>query len=83
MSTTTFDVGMTCEGCANACKRILNKVEGGRLPSAAFILRLRWLACPSGVTEVVTDVDAKTVRVSTFSGSPPNCSLLCHTNRSS
>ena len=41
MSTqTTFNVGMTCEGCANACKRILGKVEG--------------------VTEIVTDVEAKT-----------------------
>jgi len=23
-----FEVGMTCEGCANACKRILGKVDG-------------------------------------------------------
>lgn len=28
MTETQFDVGMTCEGCANAVKRILGKVEG-------------------------------------------------------
>jgi copper chaperone len=26
--TVVFNVGMTCEGCANACKRILGKLEG-------------------------------------------------------
>ena len=26
--TTKFAVGMTCEGCANACKRICGKIEG-------------------------------------------------------
>ena len=26
--TTKFDVGMTCEGCASAVKRVLGKVEG-------------------------------------------------------
>ena len=26
--TTLFNVGMTCEGCANACKRILGKIDG-------------------------------------------------------
>ncbi|EKU22660.1 hypothetical protein NSK_008095 [Nannochloropsis salina CCMP1776] len=26
--TTTFHVGMTCDGCANAVKRILGKMEG-------------------------------------------------------
>ena len=26
--TTKFDVGMTCEGCANAVKRVLTKIEG-------------------------------------------------------
>ena len=25
---TLFSVGMTCEGCAGACKRILGKVDG-------------------------------------------------------
>ena len=28
MSSTKFKVGMTCGGCANACKRILSKIEG-------------------------------------------------------
>ncbi|CAB9507623.1 Copper transport protein ATOX1 [Seminavis robusta] len=28
MPETKFNVGMTCEGCANAVKRILGKVEG-------------------------------------------------------
>ena len=28
MSTTNFKVGMTCDGCANAVKRILGKIEG-------------------------------------------------------
>lgn len=28
MSTTTFKVGMTCDGCANAVKRILGKIDG-------------------------------------------------------
>ncbi|OEU17560.1 copper chaperone-like protein [Fragilariopsis cylindrus CCMP1102] len=28
MPETTFDVGMTCEGCANAVKRIFKKMEG-------------------------------------------------------
>eukprot|EP00985_Skeletonema_marinoi_P006308 scaffold2728_cov137-Skeletonema_marinoi.AAC.6 len=28
MAETRFDVGMTCEGCANAVKRILGKVDG-------------------------------------------------------
>ncbi|KAL7496912.1 hypothetical protein ACHAWT_005150 [Skeletonema menzelii] len=28
MTETRFDVGMTCEGCANAVKRILGKVDG-------------------------------------------------------
>jgi len=23
-----FEVGMTCDGCANACKRILGKIDG-------------------------------------------------------
>ena len=41
--TINFNAGMTCEGCANAIKRILNKVDG--------------------VTDVVTDVSAKTVVV--------------------
>jgi len=27
-TTTKFQVGMTCEGCANAIKRILGKIEG-------------------------------------------------------
>lgn len=27
-TTTKFDVGMTCEGCAAAVKRILGKIEG-------------------------------------------------------
>eukprot|EP00591_Stephanopyxis_turris_P011117 CAMPEP_0195516676 /NCGR_PEP_ID=MMETSP0794_2-20130614/8277_1 /TAXON_ID=515487 /ORGANISM="Stephanopyxis turris, Strain CCMP 815" /LENGTH=75 /DNA_ID=CAMNT_0040645329 /DNA_START=47 /DNA_END=274 /DNA_ORIENTATION=- len=27
-STVTFEVGMTCGGCANACKRILSKQAG-------------------------------------------------------
>ncbi|KAG5183643.1 copper chaperone [Tribonema minus] len=26
--TVVFKVGMTCEGCANACKRILGKMSG-------------------------------------------------------
>jgi copper chaperone len=26
--TVNFNVGMTCEGCANACKRILGKLDG-------------------------------------------------------
>eukprot|EP00537_Pseudo-nitzschia_pungens_P010267 CAMPEP_0172389226 /NCGR_PEP_ID=MMETSP1061-20121228/6179_1 /TAXON_ID=37318 /ORGANISM="Pseudo-nitzschia pungens, Strain cf. pungens" /LENGTH=73 /DNA_ID=CAMNT_0013119335 /DNA_START=49 /DNA_END=270 /DNA_ORIENTATION=- len=43
MTETKFDVGMTCDGCANAVKRILKKIEG--------------------VTEIVTDVDAKSVVV--------------------
>lgn len=25
---TEFKVGMTCEGCSNACTRILNKIDG-------------------------------------------------------
>eukprot|EP00580_Thalassiosira_gravida_P004114 CAMPEP_0201598628 /NCGR_PEP_ID=MMETSP0492-20130828/368_1 /ASSEMBLY_ACC=CAM_ASM_000837 /TAXON_ID=420259 /ORGANISM="Thalassiosira gravida, Strain GMp14c1" /LENGTH=73 /DNA_ID=CAMNT_0048061061 /DNA_START=98 /DNA_END=319 /DNA_ORIENTATION=+ len=28
MTETVFDVGMTCEGCANAVKRILGKLDG-------------------------------------------------------
>ena len=28
VQTTTFAVGMTCDGCANAVKRILGKIEG-------------------------------------------------------
>ncbi|KAL3769387.1 hypothetical protein ACHAWU_008796 [Discostella pseudostelligera] len=28
MTETRFDVGMTCEGCAGAVKRILGKIEG-------------------------------------------------------
>eukprot|EP00567_Pseudictyota_dubia_P018180 CAMPEP_0197439710 /NCGR_PEP_ID=MMETSP1175-20131217/6386_1 /TAXON_ID=1003142 /ORGANISM="Triceratium dubium, Strain CCMP147" /LENGTH=73 /DNA_ID=CAMNT_0042969669 /DNA_START=48 /DNA_END=269 /DNA_ORIENTATION=+ len=28
MPETKFDVGMTCEGCANAVKRILGKIDG-------------------------------------------------------
>ncbi|KAL7439470.1 hypothetical protein ACHAXM_007084 [Skeletonema potamos] len=28
MTETRFDVGMTCEGCANAVKKILGKLEG-------------------------------------------------------
>ena len=28
MPVTEFRVGMTCEGCSNACTRILSKVEG-------------------------------------------------------
>jgi len=28
MPETRFDVGMTCEGCASAVKRILGKVDG-------------------------------------------------------
>eukprot|EP00536_Pseudo-nitzschia_multiseries_P012384 jgi/Psemu1/208494/e_gw1.471.2.1 len=43
MTETKFDVGMTCDGCANAVKRVLKKIEG--------------------VTEIVTDVDAKSVVV--------------------
>ncbi|KAL7525994.1 hypothetical protein ACHAWF_001592 [Thalassiosira exigua] len=43
MAETRFDVGMTCEGCANAVKRILGKVDG--------------------VTEIQTNVEAKTVVV--------------------
>eukprot|EP00579_Thalassiosira_antarctica_P007665 CAMPEP_0201882678 /NCGR_PEP_ID=MMETSP0902-20130614/14343_1 /ASSEMBLY_ACC=CAM_ASM_000551 /TAXON_ID=420261 /ORGANISM="Thalassiosira antarctica, Strain CCMP982" /LENGTH=73 /DNA_ID=CAMNT_0048411259 /DNA_START=62 /DNA_END=283 /DNA_ORIENTATION=- len=43
MTETRFDVGMTCEGCAGAVKRILGKVEG--------------------VTNIDTNVDAKTVVV--------------------
>ncbi|KAL7533900.1 hypothetical protein ACHAXR_005516 [Thalassiosira sp. AJA248-18] len=43
MTETRFDVGMTCEGCANAVKRILGKVEG--------------------VTDIKTNVEAKTVVV--------------------
>ncbi|GAB5036616.1 copper chaperone [Nannochloropsis oceanica] len=27
-TTTTFNVGMTCEGCSNAIRRILGKMEG-------------------------------------------------------
>ena len=27
-SMTEFKVGMTCDGCSNACTRILNKIEG-------------------------------------------------------
>ncbi|KAL9189496.1 hypothetical protein ACHAXT_009171 [Thalassiosira profunda] len=43
MTETRFDVGMTCEGCASAVKRILGKVDG--------------------VTDVATNVEAKTVVV--------------------
>lgn len=43
MTETRFDVGMTCEGCAGAVKRILGKVEG--------------------VTDIETNVEAKTVVV--------------------
>lgn len=43
MTETRFDVGMTCEGCAGAVKRILGKVEG--------------------VTNIETNVDAKSVVV--------------------
>ncbi|KAL7454839.1 hypothetical protein ACHAWC_009306 [Mediolabrus comicus] len=28
MTETRFDVGMTCDGCANAVKRILGKIDG-------------------------------------------------------
>jgi len=28
MGTTVFEVGMTCDGCSAAIKRILNKIEG-------------------------------------------------------
>eukprot|EP00529_Nitzschia_sp_RCC80_P038294 CAMPEP_0113467472 /NCGR_PEP_ID=MMETSP0014_2-20120614/14831_1 /TAXON_ID=2857 /ORGANISM="Nitzschia sp." /LENGTH=72 /DNA_ID=CAMNT_0000359779 /DNA_START=133 /DNA_END=351 /DNA_ORIENTATION=+ /assembly_acc=CAM_ASM_000159 len=28
MVETRFDVGMTCEGCANAVKRVLGKIDG-------------------------------------------------------
>eukprot|EP00339_Tiarina_fusa_P012248 CAMPEP_0117053686 /NCGR_PEP_ID=MMETSP0472-20121206/37146_1 /TAXON_ID=693140 ORGANISM="Tiarina fusus, Strain LIS" /NCGR_SAMPLE_ID=MMETSP0472 /ASSEMBLY_ACC=CAM_ASM_000603 /LENGTH=72 /DNA_ID=CAMNT_0004768863 /DNA_START=38 /DNA_END=256 /DNA_ORIENTATION=- len=28
MTQTKFDVGMTCEGCASAVKRILGKIDG-------------------------------------------------------
>ena len=28
MVQTLFNAGMTCEGCAKACKRILNKIDG-------------------------------------------------------
>eukprot|EP00934_Nitzschia_sp_Nitz4_P004846 Nitzschia sp. Nitz4//scaffold29_size155292//72439//73114//NITZ4_002661-RA/size155292-augustus-gene-0.71-mRNA-1//1//CDS//3329546457//4836//frame0 len=28
MTTTQFKVGMTCEGCASAVQRVLNKIEG-------------------------------------------------------
>jgi len=28
MTETRFDVGMTCEGCASAVKRILGKIDG-------------------------------------------------------
>eukprot|EP00563_Minutocellus_polymorphus_P006611 CAMPEP_0181038740 /NCGR_PEP_ID=MMETSP1070-20121207/10091_1 /TAXON_ID=265543 /ORGANISM="Minutocellus polymorphus, Strain NH13" /LENGTH=73 /DNA_ID=CAMNT_0023116533 /DNA_START=45 /DNA_END=266 /DNA_ORIENTATION=+ len=40
-----FNVGMTCEGCASAVKRILGKIDG--------------------VTDVQTNVEAKTVVVVT------------------
>eukprot|EP01082_Thalassiosira_pseudonana_P000173 g113.t1 g113 contig1:268114-268794(-) len=43
MAETRFDVGMTCEGCASAVKRILGKVEG--------------------VTDIQTNVEAKSVAV--------------------
>lgn len=43
MTETRFDVGMTCDGCANAVKRILGKIEG--------------------VTNIDTNVEAKTVDV--------------------
>eukprot|EP00584_Thalassiosira_punctigera_P007772 CAMPEP_0172532530 /NCGR_PEP_ID=MMETSP1067-20121228/5551_1 /TAXON_ID=265564 ORGANISM="Thalassiosira punctigera, Strain Tpunct2005C2" /NCGR_SAMPLE_ID=MMETSP1067 /ASSEMBLY_ACC=CAM_ASM_000444 /LENGTH=73 /DNA_ID=CAMNT_0013317061 /DNA_START=240 /DNA_END=461 /DNA_ORIENTATION=+ len=43
MTETRFDVGMTCEGCASAVKRILSKLDG--------------------VTNIDTNVEAKTVVV--------------------
>eukprot|EP00538_Stauroneis_constricta_P005435 CAMPEP_0119559186 /NCGR_PEP_ID=MMETSP1352-20130426/12131_1 /TAXON_ID=265584 /ORGANISM="Stauroneis constricta, Strain CCMP1120" /LENGTH=72 /DNA_ID=CAMNT_0007606813 /DNA_START=105 /DNA_END=323 /DNA_ORIENTATION=+ len=43
MAQTTFNVGMTCEGCAGAVKRILGKIDG--------------------VSDIQTDVQAKTVIV--------------------
>ena len=36
MKQVTFDVGMTCDGCANAVKRILGKVEGESSESKVF-----------------------------------------------
>jgi len=43
MTETKFDIGMTCDGCANAVKRVLKKIDG--------------------VTDIVTDVEAKSAVV--------------------
>ncbi|KAL3816124.1 hypothetical protein ACHAXA_011621 [Cyclostephanos tholiformis] len=48
MTETRFDVGMTCEGCASAVKRILGKIDG--------------------VTDIETNVAAKTVVVTHADG---------------
>mmetsp|Transcript_16069 Transcript_16069/g.24115 ORF Transcript_16069/g.24115 Transcript_16069/m.24115 type:complete len:89 (+) Transcript_16069:115-381(+) len=41
--TTILDVGMTCEGCAGAVKRILGKVEGMEM----ILVEFRIIALPN------------------------------------
>eukprot|EP00562_Extubocellulus_spinifer_P005640 CAMPEP_0178520828 /NCGR_PEP_ID=MMETSP0696-20121128/27618_1 /TAXON_ID=265572 /ORGANISM="Extubocellulus spinifer, Strain CCMP396" /LENGTH=73 /DNA_ID=CAMNT_0020151723 /DNA_START=57 /DNA_END=278 /DNA_ORIENTATION=- len=55
MPETRFDVGMTCEGCASAVKRILGKMDG--------------------VSDVQTDVEAKTVVVTADASVSPELML--------
>ena len=60
LKTVEFQVGMSCGGCANACKRILGKIEGKKLPPTLQDLT-KSLTTPLGVTAVETDVEAKRV----------------------
>ncbi|VEU44006.1 unnamed protein product [Pseudo-nitzschia multistriata] len=55
MPETKFDIGMTCDGCANAVKRILMKMDG--------------------VTDIVTDVEAKSAVVTHDESVPPSLML--------
>lgn len=55
MTETRFSVGMTCEGCASAVKRILGKIEG--------------------VTDIQTDVEAKSVIVQADESVSPHLML--------
>ncbi len=59
-----FKVGMTCQGCAGAVTRILKKIDGNKWIAMKWLIYTIycWIIL-SGVHDVATNVDAKTVEV--------------------
>jgi copper chaperone CopZ len=60
--TTKFAIGMTCEGCANACKRICGKIEGITSVDANVAEKMLTITTKEGGDVTSEDVLAKLVK---------------------